>query len=442
LNTVALDSGHMRRSFVLAVFFLAAPAGWADLTVRQQITVKMGPGLPANMLDMAKQRVGDAVPAETTLRVKRNRCASSGGAVATISDYDKGEVTLLNPKTKEFATVPLASYAARIANAMPQQQMPDGVQQMLQSLKLDVQTKKTGQTGSVGGIRAEEYLLVLSMAMPGLETGVKMEIHNWMAAPEELTRIPALKELAACSAHSTSTFDLNQALQKMFSQLPGLADKFQKPMEELRRTWGSQPLKTQAAMYIPALTALVGAQSTQGFDPNAPLMEVTSDLAGFSTDPIPDSAFEVAADFKAAPIEDLIKVMMPAAPMTPPSVPVAAPQAAAANPQEIPTSGALRIGNGVSSPKVLSRRDPGYTEEARRAKVQGSVSLSLVVDASGNPQNIRVVRSLDPGLDQKAIEAVREWKFQPGQKDGKAVAVITTIQVYFRLLDTPPAQQK
>jgi hypothetical protein len=394
----------MRRSFVLAVFFLAPQAGWADLTVRQQITVKFGPGLPANMLDIIKERVGGAVPAETTMRVKGNRCVSSGGAVATISDYDKGEVTLLNPKTKEFATVPFAGYAARIANAMPQQQMPDGVQLMLQSLKLDVQTKKTGQTGSIGGIRAEEYVVVLSMAMPGLGTGVKMEMHNWIAASEELTRIPALKELAACSANSTNAFDLNQALQKMFSQLPGLADKFQKPIEELRRTLGSLPLKTQVAMYIPALTTLVGAQSTQGFDPNAPLTEVISDLAGLSTDPIPDSAFEVPVDYTAAPIEDLIKVMMPAAAMAPAAVPVAAPRAAVANPQEIPTPGALRIGNGVSPPTVLSRRDPAYTDEASRAKVQGTVSLSLVVDANGNPQNIKVVQPLDPGLDQKAID--------------------------------------
>jgi hypothetical protein len=83
----------MRRSFVLAIFFLAAPAGWADLTVRQQTVVKFGPALPAIMLDMVKERVGDMVPVKTTLRVKGSRCSSSGGAVGTVSDYDNGEVT-------------------------------------------------------------------------------------------------------------------------------------------------------------------------------------------------------------------------------------------------------------------------------------------------------------------------------------------------------------
>jgi TonB family protein len=159
---------------------------------------------------------------------------------------------------------------------------------------------------------------------------------------------------------------------------------------------------------------------------------------------VPDTAFEVPADYKAAPVEDLIKAMVPAAAIQPTPAPpqFTPPRAAAANAPETPTPGALRIGNGVSPPVPVSSREPAYTEEARRAKIQGTVSLSLVVDANGDPQNIRVVRSLDPGLDQKAIEAVREWKFKPGQKDGQPVAVIASIQVNFRLLDKPPGQQE
>ncbi len=163
-------------------------------------------------------------------------------------------------------------------------------------------------------------------------------------------------------------------------------------------------------------------------------------MAGFSTDPLSDTVFEVPADYKAAPIENLIEAMIPA------PAQVAAPAVAAPGPapktQDVPAPAAFKIGNGVSAPTVLSRRDPAYTEEARVAKIQGSISLSLVVDASGNPQNVQVVRSLDPGLDQKAIEAVREWKFQPGQKDGKPVAVQASVQVFFRLLDKPPGQQR
>ena len=96
--------------------------------------------------------------------------------------------------------------------------------------------------------------------------------------------------------------------------------------------------------------------------------------------------------------------------------------------------GAYRIGGGVSAPAVLSKVEPEYSEEARKAKWQGTVVLSLVVDDQGRPQNLKVLRSLGLGLDQKAIEAVEKWRFKPGMKDGKPVPVMATIEVNFRLL--------
>ena len=96
--------------------------------------------------------------------------------------------------------------------------------------------------------------------------------------------------------------------------------------------------------------------------------------------------------------------------------------------------GAYRIGGGVSAPSVLLKVEPEYSEEARKAKWQGTVVLSLVVDDQGRPQNLKIVRALGLGLDQKAIEAVEKWKFKPGMKDGKPVPVMATIEVNFRLL--------
>jgi TonB family protein len=96
--------------------------------------------------------------------------------------------------------------------------------------------------------------------------------------------------------------------------------------------------------------------------------------------------------------------------------------------------GAYRIGGGVSPPSVLSKVEPEYSEEARKAKWQGTVVLQLIVDEKGHPQNLKVTRSLGLGLDQKAIEAVEKWIFRPGMKDGKPVPVIATIEVNFRLL--------
>ena len=96
--------------------------------------------------------------------------------------------------------------------------------------------------------------------------------------------------------------------------------------------------------------------------------------------------------------------------------------------------GVYRIGGGVTAPVLLYKAEPEYSEEARKAKQQGTVTLYVEVDPSGRVSNMRVVHSLGLGLDEKAIEAVRKWKFKPGMKDGKPVTVAALIEVNFRLL--------
>lgn len=96
--------------------------------------------------------------------------------------------------------------------------------------------------------------------------------------------------------------------------------------------------------------------------------------------------------------------------------------------------GVYRIGGGVSSPVPIFKPEPEYSEEARKAKFQGSVLLAIVILADGSTTNIRVLRPLGLGLDEKAIEAVQKWKFRPSMKDGHAVAVTANVEVNFRLL--------
>ncbi|HTB10798.1 MAG TPA: energy transducer TonB [Bryobacteraceae bacterium] len=96
--------------------------------------------------------------------------------------------------------------------------------------------------------------------------------------------------------------------------------------------------------------------------------------------------------------------------------------------------GAYAIGAGVSAPSIIHKVEPEYSEEARKAKWQGTVTLSVIVDQTGHPRDIKVAQALGLGLDQKAIEAVEKWLFKPGLKDGKPVAVYATIQVTFHLL--------
>ncbi|HEY1219228.1 MAG: energy transducer TonB [Bryobacteraceae bacterium] len=96
--------------------------------------------------------------------------------------------------------------------------------------------------------------------------------------------------------------------------------------------------------------------------------------------------------------------------------------------------GVYKVGNGVTAPVLLYKKEPEYSEEARKAKYQGTVVLEIYVDASGRAVNPRILRSLGLGLDEKAVEAVRMWKFKPGYKDGKPVTVSAQIEVNFRLL--------
>lgn len=96
--------------------------------------------------------------------------------------------------------------------------------------------------------------------------------------------------------------------------------------------------------------------------------------------------------------------------------------------------GLYRIGGGVSAPVPIFQPEAEFSDEARRAKYQGVCIVSLIVDAQGNPQNVHVVRPLGMGLDEKALEAVRKYKFKPAMKDGKTpVPVMISIEVNFRL---------
>jgi protein TonB len=96
--------------------------------------------------------------------------------------------------------------------------------------------------------------------------------------------------------------------------------------------------------------------------------------------------------------------------------------------------GVYSVGNGTTPPTVLTKVDPEYSEEARKAKYSGSVMLSIVVNTDGKAEQITVVKSLGMGLDEKAIEAVQKWRFLPGKNKGVPVKVKAQIEVNFRLL--------
>jgi TonB family protein len=120
-------------------------------------------------------------------------------------------------------------------------------------------------------------------------------------------------------------------------------------------------------------------------------------------------------------------------------------EAKAASPRPNPdASGKYHVGDGVTPPKLVSSVDPEFTEQARRKKLEGVVVVALTVDTAGNPQDVRVARSLAQdvgkkykqialGLDANAVAAVKQYRFQPGQFQGKPVPVEIEVRVNFRI---------
>jgi TonB family protein len=108
------------------------------------------------------------------------------------------------------------------------------------------------------------------------------------------------------------------------------------------------------------------------------------------------------------------------------------------NSQELP-AGVVRLASvgskpgDITPPHLTTKTDPEYSDIARQLKWQGTAVLSLVVDASGSVQNLQVTQPLGAGLDEKAIAAVSQWKFDPATKDGKPVAVAIAVEVDFKI---------
>jgi TonB family protein len=101
---------------------------------------------------------------------------------------------------------------------------------------------------------------------------------------------------------------------------------------------------------------------------------------------------------------------------------------------DIASIGALeKIGPGVSPPVVLYTPIAKFTKAARKAKYSGTCLISLIVDTHGFPQNVQIVKPLDYGLSENAVEAVKKYQFKPAMKDGKPVPVMVNIEINFRL---------
>jgi len=114
----------------------------------------------------------------------------------------------------------------------------------------------------------------------------------------------------------------------------------------------------------------------------------------------------------------------PAPPPPPPPPPPPEPKA---------DDGPLRVGGDVKAPVAIHRTEPKYTDTARKAHTTGVVIVEAVIDKDGNVDRVKVLKGLDFGLTEQAVEAVKQWKFRPGTLNGQPVDVLFNLTVNFTL---------
>lgn len=137
-----------------------------------------------------------------------------------------------------------------------------------------------------------------------------------------------------------------------------------------------------------------------------------------------DGESSLQADLRAQPAQTLEVLPRPV------------PQLAATPWHDLPRSNLERVGrNGVSAPVPLNTSVAAFTDAARRAHIQGICLIQLIVNTQGLPESPRVIRSIDPGLDRNALQAVMQYRFKPAMKDGQPVPVMITVEVNFRLFN-------
>jgi TonB family protein len=191
------------------------------------------------------------------------------------------------------------------------------------------------------------------------------------------------------------TFDAQSNLQDQLSTVENGRDKWQKDLEKsLRR------LKVEIEIELP--------NDTPGQkDIEAAINAVFLSKSEFMSDIVPSYWHDYLAKREGTP-------------RTPPE-------------PKKDTVYTIKPGGRVTAPRVHYNPDPEYSDEARKAKFQGTIVVSLIVDSSGAPKDLQIVKPLGLGLDEKAIAAVSAWTFEPAKKDGQPVAVAIAVEVDFRL---------
>ena len=403
----------------------------ADITLRYKNDHKFA-SLPRSFGAIIS-RMQTLMPPFAVVQVKGDKAYSSGGNLAAITDFSAQEITLFNSTLKTFATMPMKDYADKWEAAMP---VPTPNPSASAGLKSTVASRKTGRTNTILGVQAEETEAIISFdatdANGRLPAGpiVKEVLQIWTAQDSEVLRLPLVREWAGYSAYRNYLIDPLGAIRKMFVKLPGLGGDFTTLLEESAKRL---VLKTHVELYMPGLIASLLAQPMENgdasptIDPNAPVMEMNSEIVEFTAVPVDEKVFRLPNDYQLVPVEDLIKSLVLAASISAGTPPVAA------NTTDVGTIQRIRVGGNMQSANLSKKVTPEYPLLAKQAGIEGLVRLTVVIDREGNVANLQLV-SGHPLLVVAATNAVRQWQYKPTLINGRPVEVVTQVDVNFELV--------
>ncbi len=290
-----------------------APLTRADATVRYHTDIELASGTA--VVASVYQALADN--RDMVIRMKGNKAYSEQGHLVSIMDLKTQDLTTVDSVNKRYATVPAGQYAEQAKIAMPA--VPEQARAVLAAMKTNIESHSTGRTATIQGIQTEEreFVLTLDMAMPGMpSTGapfMKMTMQLWTPKPEEVQRVPALREFKNYMASATFAMNPAEMVKQLGATIPGFGDNLGAMISDMTKD-GAMTLRTHVEIVMPLLVIMTqqmpqpaGQATPAGLDPNAPMMQMNQELVELSSDPVDDAIFQVPADYQAATLEEILK---------------------------------------------------------------------------------------------------------------------------------------
>jgi len=301
----------------IALALWTAQAIRADATIRYQTEVKPSAALGPLTETFAKaMQPGPGL----SVQIKGSQAYATSDNLIRIFDFGKQTITLADPAHKTYATFPMSQFEeiAGAAIQLPPEQA-QAAEHAMASIKSHFDSRMTGKTAEIQGVQAEERQLTVTIDMPmpaemsSTGSGARIVMHIWTAKKEEALRVPAIRELTLYNAWQRYVMNPVGLLQKVAGKAPGMSGMLMPALEETYKN-PAVILRTQIEVYLPFLATLAKQMAGQSqaapainVDPDAPVIEMTQEVAELSTAPVDASLFEIPKDYAAVPAGDLIR---------------------------------------------------------------------------------------------------------------------------------------